>query len=97
MDEEIPLNTFDDKNKDVDDDGDPYNDEPGPSDEREKLIPKDGKKGKGKGKRSKYAETSFTDNTLENPQITFVNLKLEQMYPEYGKNGRFLNLVVDEG
>ena len=48
------------------------------------------------------AETSFIEGrplgktwTFENSQIENANLDLEQQYPEYGKNGKFLNLFVE--
>ena len=97
MSERDPLIDHDDNNEDKDDDENttrPFSDDdetPGPSGEQIEMTTIN------RGKEDpKTAETSFIDNKLENPQITLANLKLEQMYPEYRKNGRFLNLVVDE-
>ena len=51
---------------------------------------------------SHTAKTSFIEGrplgkpwTSENSKISLANLDLEQQYPEYGKNGKFLDLFVE--
>ena len=104
MDEDIPLDTFDDKNDEGDKDDYetldtfPYN-EPGPSSERDKLVPKGRRKGKG----SKTAETIFVEGNVPSDRVFSSARKLkirnaiEKLKKEFPRmNENYLILDVDD-
>ena len=102
--EEDPLLEHEEKDDD-DDHGDTTNpfqpggaSTPGPSDEEIPMTTMNRGKEKGPG----IAETSFTEGNIprmnpDNVKIKIENLTLEEKYPEYGKDGKRLILVVSEG
>ena len=50
------------------------------------------------GKAPETAKTSFIDrDSLKQTRITMANLQLRGKFPEYGKNAKVLNSVVDKG
>ena len=49
------------------------------------------------GKAPETAKTSFIDgDSFKQTRITMESLQLEEKFPEYGKNAKVLNSVVDK-
>ena len=102
--ETVPLVEHQEKDDDDDDDGgttNPFQPDvhstPGPSGEKIPLTTMNREKEKGSG----IAETSFIEGNIprmnpDNVKLKIANLTLEQKYPEYGKDGKYLILQVSK-